>query len=255
MRIEEASGGSVGGEKPKGSEGRGEVSESDIFVLPPSLYEEMGVKGYTGPGSTEAPHGDFLSQPPTPSKAKPKAALPRKRADVPDKGPTSPSRGEGSPVGFLTGPYRSPLPPSALPYTTGVWSSLNSPMWTSPLPLTLEDRACVNSPRIYLQEREEEKKEMPERGEGSKERGSEYRLVVYHRQSITLCFVVDTTTAPAPSTTNHPPLSFYDTLESFIHSTLKKLAQGSLDCCDLPCRGGLRCLPQCGRGGWGWSGR
>ena len=219
MRIEEA--GIGGGEKPRGTEGRGEVSDSDIFILPPSLYEEMGVKGYSGAGSSEATHADFLSQPATPLKAKPKPSLPRKRPDAPDRGLASPSKGEGSPVGF---PDRAvQVPPARLrsPLHHGVWSSLNSPMWTAPLPLTLDDRACVNSPRVYLRG-EEEKGEVPEGGERG---SSEYRLVVYHRQSITLCFIVDTTTTPAPSTTNHPPLSFYDTLESFIHSTLKKLAQ------------------------------
>ena len=233
-RIDEAAAAAGGGEaavgKPAGGRGtdRGELSDSDIFVIPPSLYEEMGVKGYRGAGSTETKATDFLSTPPPKPKAKSAAGLPRpKRAESDGRGAAvaSPKQEGGAPVGFLTGPYRSPLPAALLPYTTGLWSSLNSPMWTSPLPLTLEDRACVNSPRVFLHTSSdgegdllgEERKEV---GEGG------HRLVVYQRQSITLCFIVASlpSSPSVPSTTNHPPLSFYDTLESFIHSTLKKLA-------------------------------
>ena len=234
-RIDEAAA-AEGAGKPgtgRGGERGGELSDGDAFAIPPSLYEEMGVKGYRGSGPAETTAADFLSTPPPKAKAKGPAGLPRpKRSESDGKGGggavTSPKQEGGAPVGFLTGPYRSPLPAALLPHTTGPWSSLNSPMWTSPLPLTLEDRACVNSPRVFLHTASDgQGEERPQEDERKEEAGvGGHRLVVYQRQSITLCFIVASlpSSPSSPSTTNHPPLSFYDTLESFIHSTLKKLA-------------------------------
>ena len=220
---------------------RGEGGDGDVFAIPQSLYEEMGVKGYRGAGSTESKAADFLASPPVKAKVK-VGALPRaKRADADGKGGgvVSPKGEGGVPVGFLTGPYRGPLPASLLPYSSGQWAALSSPMWTQPLPLTLEDRACVNSPQVFLThtaqgEGEGEGGDGEERKESSGGVGN-HRLVVYRRQSITLMFIVaslpsslscpSSPSSPSPpSSSNHPPLSFYDTLESQIHSTLKKLA-------------------------------
>ena len=224
---------------------RSEASESDIFLLPQSMYEKMAVKHYRGPQYNETTDADFMTAQRTAQQQQQQTTTTDRKdglggASKRDKrgkrtdgsaassstsapssagaGPNSTSSPASLPVGFLTGPYRSPLPASSLPFTSGAWSSLNSPMWTSPLPLTLEDRACVDSPRLFLQPGW--RGEAADDGDGD---GKLHRLLMYRRHAITLLFVVSCQSA-SPSSNNSPPLSLYDTLESFMHSTLKKIA-------------------------------
>ena len=258
MRVDEAAAAAAAGGGAAGnSNGTSEGGEGDVFVIPQSLYEAMAVRGYSGEGASESRRADFLSElngdggrkadkGKDAAKAKQRrkdnaATTPDKGAGVEAAGAAAGGKSGGPPVGFLTGPYRSPLPASVLPSSSGAWSQLNSPMWTQPLPITLADRACVNSPRVFLSQQPEQRDgQHDERKEAAAAAAAPvadgaagpssppspplHRLVMYQRESISLCFIV--ASDASQSTNNAPPLSFYDQLESLLHArnSIKKLA-------------------------------